>query len=49
MSRKISLQETVEFYKMICDEKSNFDENLSEEADDNQLHKTLYGEPNNEI
>ena len=49
MSRKISLPETVEFYQMISDEKSNFDENLSEEADDNQLHKTLYGEPNNEI
>lgn len=49
MSRKISLQETVEFCQMISDEKSNFDENASEEADDNQLHKTLYGEPNNEI
>ena len=50
MSRKISLQEGIEFCQMSSDEESDFDENVSEhEADNSELYETLYGEPNDKL
>ena len=50
MSRKISLQEAIEFCQRSTDEESDFDENVSEyEADDSEVHKTLYGEANDKL
>ena len=50
MSRKISLQEAIEFCQMRSDEESDFDENVSEdEADDSELHENLYREPNDKL
>ena len=34
---------------MSSDEKSDFDENISEQEADSELRETLYGEPNNKI
>ena len=50
MSRKISLQEGIEFCQTSSDEESDFDENVSEhEADNSELYETLYGEPNDKL
>ena len=49
MSRKFSLYEKIEFCQMSSDEKRDFDENVSKQEADSELHKTLYGEPNNKI
>ena len=50
MSRKISLQEAIEFCQRSTDEESDFDENVSEyEADDSEVLKTLYGEANDKL